>query len=51
MIGFLGTVLGMVQTFMDMSAAGGTVDLGLLASGMYVAMVTTVGGLLSLIHI
>ncbi len=35
MIGFLGTVLGMVQTFMDMSAAGGTVDLGLLASGMY----------------
>ena len=42
---FLGTVLGMVQTFMDMSAAGGTVDLALLASGMYVAMVTTVGGL------
>ena len=46
MIGFLGTVLGMVQTFMDMSAAGGTVDLSLLASGMYVAMVTTVGGLI-----
>ena len=36
MIGFLGTVLGMVQTFMDMAAAGGT----------YVAMVTTVGGLI-----
>ena len=46
MLGFLGTVLGMVQTFMDMSAAGGTVDLALLASGMYVAMVTTVGGLI-----
>ena len=46
MIGFLGTVLGMVQTFMDMSAAGGTVDLGLLSSGMYVAMVTTVMGLI-----
>ena len=46
MIGFLGTVLGMVQTFMDMAAAGGTVDLSLLASGMYVAMVTTVGGLI-----
>ena len=45
MIGFLGTVLG-VQTFMDMSAAGGTVDLGLLSSGMYVAMVTTVMGLI-----
>ena len=33
MIGFLGTVLGMVQTFMDMSAAGGTVDMSLLAGG------------------
>ena len=42
----IGTVLGMVQTFMDMSAAGGTVDLGLLSSGMYVAMVTTVMGLI-----
>ncbi len=45
MIGFLGTVLGMVRTFMDMSAAGGTVDMALLSGGMYVAMVTTVGGL------
>lgn len=46
MIGFLGTVLGMVTTFMDMAAAGGTVDMSLLAGGMYVAMVTTVAGLL-----
>lgn len=46
MIGFLGTVLGMVRTFMDMSLAGGTVDMTLLSSGMYVAMVTTVMGLL-----
>ena len=46
MIGFLGTVMGMVQTFMDMSAAGGTVDMALISGGMYVAMVTTVGGLL-----
>ncbi len=45
MIGFLGTVLGMVRTFMDMAAAGGTVDMSLLAGGMYVAMVTTVAGL------
>ena len=45
MIGFLGTVMGMVQTFMDMSAAGGTVDMALLSGGMYVAMITTVGGL------
>ena len=34
MIGFLGTVVGMVQTFMDMAAAGGTVDMSLLSSGM-----------------
>ena len=46
MIGFLGTVMGMVQTFMDMSAAGGTVDMALLSGGMYIAMVTTVGGLI-----
>lgn len=46
MIGFLGTVLGMVRTFMDMSAAGGTVDMALLSGGMYVAMVTAVGGLI-----
>ena len=46
MIGFLGTVIGMVQTFMDMAAAGGTVDMALLSGGMYVAMITTVGGLL-----
>ncbi len=45
MIGFLGTVLGMVRTFMDMAAAGGTVDMAILAGGMYVAMVTTVAGL------
>ena len=46
MIGFLGTVLGMVRTFMDMAAAGGTVDMSLLSGGMYVAMVTTVAGLI-----
>ena len=46
MIGFLGTVVGMVQTFMDMAAAGGTGDMSLLSGGMYVAMITTVGGLL-----
>jgi len=46
MIGFLGTVIGMVQAFMDMSAAGGAVDMSILASGMYTAMITTVGGLI-----
>lgn len=46
MIGFLGTVIGMLLTFMDMSAAGGTVDMAKLSYGIYVAMVTTVGGLI-----
>lgn len=46
MIGFLGTVLGMVQAFINLSQAGGTVDLALLSSGMYTAMVTTVAGLI-----
>ena len=46
MIGFLGTVVGMVQVFIDMSAnQSGTIELAQLSSGMYVAMVTTVGGL------
>lgn len=45
MIGFLGTVIGMVQAFMNLSMAGGTVDMSLLSAGMYVAMITTVGGL------
>lgn len=46
MIGFLGTVIGMVEAFMNLSQAGGTVDLALLSSGMYTAMVTTVAGLI-----
>ena len=45
MIGFLGTVIGMVEAFMNLSQAGGTVDLSLLSSGMYTAMITTVAGL------
>ena len=46
MIGFLGTVIGLVQAFMNMSMAGGVVDMSILSSGMYVAMITTVGGLI-----
>lgn len=46
MIGFLGTVVGMVRAFMDLSQAGGGVDIALLSAGMYTAMITTVGGLL-----
>lgn len=45
MIGFLGTVIGMVQAFMKLSAAGGSVDMSMLSSGLYTAMITTVGGL------
>lgn len=45
MIGFLGTVIGMVLAFKEMANAGGQVDVGLLAEGIYTAMTTTVGGL------
>lgn len=45
MIGFLGTVIGMVQAFMNLSQAGGGVDMQLLSSGIYTAMITTVAGL------
>ena len=46
MIGFLGTVTGMVQAFWEMSNAGNNIDVSLLAGGIYEAMVTTVGGLI-----
>lgn len=46
MIGFLGTVTGMIQAFYDMSMAGNNIDVGLLSSGIYTAMVTTVAGLI-----
>lgn len=45
MIGFLGTVLGMIQAFFNMAQASNNVDISLLSSGIYTAMVTTVGGL------
>lgn len=46
MIGFLGTVMGMIQAFYDMSAAGNNIDVSLLSHGIYTAMVTTVAGLI-----
>ncbi len=46
MIGFLGTVLGMVQAFWQMSNAGGNLDISMLSGGIYQAMITTVGGLI-----
>lgn len=45
MIGFLGTVTGMIRAFYDMASAGSGVDISLLSSGIYEALVTTVGGL------
>ena len=46
MIGFLGTVMGMVQAFFNMSQAGNNIDITLLSGGIYTAMVTTVAGLI-----
>lgn len=46
MIGFLGTVTGMIRAFYNMSMAGNNIDIELLSSGIYEAMVTTVGGLI-----
>ena len=46
MIGFLGTVIGMIQSFYNMSQAGSNVDITLLSGGIYTAMVTTVAGLI-----
>ena len=45
MFGFLGTVLGMVRAFWEMANAGNNIDITLLSSGIYEAMITTVGGL------
>ncbi|MCD7915313.1 MAG: MotA/TolQ/ExbB proton channel family protein [Tannerellaceae bacterium] len=46
MLGFLGTVTGMVRAFFDMANAGSNVDVALLSGGIYEALVTTVAGLI-----
>ncbi len=46
MLGFLGTVAGMVRAFYDMANAGSNIDIQLLSSGIYQAMITTVAGLI-----
>lgn len=46
MLGFLGTVMGMVQVFFDMANSGNNLDINLLSNGMYQAMVTTIAGLI-----
>lgn len=45
MLGFLGTVLGMILAFHKMASAGGQIEVGALAEGIYTAMTTTVAGL------
>lgn len=46
MIGFLGTVTGMISAFFQMASAGNNIEIGSLAGGIYEALVTTVGGLI-----
>ena len=46
MLGFLGTVTGMVRAFFEMANAGNNIDITLLSGGIYEAMITTVGGLI-----
>ena len=46
MLGFLGTVIGMILSIFEISNAGGNIDMQLLADGLYTAMTTTVAGLI-----
>jgi len=46
LLGFFGTVIGMVQAFYEMSQAGNSLDIGTLSGGIYVALLTTVWGLI-----
>jgi biopolymer transport protein ExbB len=46
MIGFLGTVMGMVRAFYDMAQQANNIDVGLLSRGIYTALITTVAGLI-----
>ena len=46
MLGFLGTVIGMVQAFYAIAQAGSSATIDHFASGIYSALVTTVAGLI-----
>lgn len=46
MLGFLGTVIGMVKAFYAMSQAGNNIEVSLLSDGIYTALITTVAGLI-----
>ncbi len=45
LIGFLGTVTGMIKAFMQVQSLGGNVDAGVLAGGIWEALITTAAGL------
>lgn len=45
MLGFLGTVIGMVEAFFNLASAGTSANIDVLAGGIYEALVTTVAGL------
>ena len=47
MLGFLGTVLGFVDTFYEMSSAGSNLDIQTLSGGIYQAMIATIAGLIT----
>lgn len=46
MLGFLGTVAGMIQAFFALASAGTSANITVLSSGIYQALVTTVAGLI-----
>lgn len=46
MLGFLGTVIGMVQSFYAMSQAGNNIEVSMMSGGIYTALITTVAGLI-----
>lgn len=46
MLGFLGTVIGMVRSFMAMAQAGNNIDVSMMSGGIYTALITTVAGLI-----
>ncbi len=46
MLGFLGTIVGLIKAFMDWEALGANITVSTLAAGIYQAMITTAGGLI-----
>jgi len=46
MLGFLGTIIGLIQAFMAWEQLGSNITVSALASGIYQAMITTAGGLI-----